>query len=195
MGNVQGNSSRNQQPRLSSSFQEVATDELLRIRVGAHFLRLKCGEAHPLLIAHITDVQKDDSYSFHIEKGGEAVEYDDVDGTITVITHFQLKAVRCGKEYCLTVRKNYEDQLCPLMATFEPQAGAPSGERSLGGDDTWILMRVPGDRYVMESCQFRDYCLASDEEGQLCLQRVSEARRNKQLTLYPVRRLRPHISR
>ena len=146
----------------------------IRLRVGRKFLRLKCGE-QPHLIDHIKEAVPDDSFTFLLQQF--APEDDDTDGNVEILITSKLKAVRCGMEYYLCAERNYHERRCPIRVSFE--------KNKQDASSTWILKRIPGDRYIMESYKFQNYCLAS-ADGRLCIQRISRARRNKQLTFYPI---------
>ena len=158
----------------------------IRLRVGKRFLRLNCGgQLH--LIAHIEQTVPDNSFTFAIQE--HTVESDDTDGRADILSAFKLIAVRCGKQYYLCAEKKYQERRCPIRVSFQPIAARP--------DDgaTWLVKRVPGDRYIMESYKFPGYCVAATDDGRsVGLQRMSKARRNKQLTFYPIT-MEQHIYR
>lgn len=145
------------------------------LRVGRQFLRVNhAGE--PCLISNVTQTVPDNRYTFWL--ADEKADEDHVDGE--VLLTIRIQATRCGRAYYLCARENFRTHPYSYEVSFE------KSRQATADCSTWILRRIPGEKFVLESYKFRKYCL-SNQDGQLCLQRVSRARRDKHVTFYPIR--------
>ena len=128
------------------------------------------------LVSEIAQPVPDQRYTFHLTH--EKLAEDTVDGRFDMVKTLKLQATRCGVTYYLVAERSVRNPY-PYHVSFRRASQDP------GSGSTWILRPLSGGKFWFESDKYRGYCL-TNEDGGASLQRLSRARRSKQITLYHV---------
>ena len=166
---------------------EARGKRALLLRVGRQFLSVDDGGA-PCLLSHVTEGPggpgSGDGCRFWLAEGApdedrvhggvDSVDgrVDSVDGRVSVLTTTQLKAARNGHVFYLCASRDFRAPPYACGVSFQTDRQRAAS----GACCTWLLRRVPGGKFRMESLRFRGRCLAN-QGGRLGLQGEAGARR------------------